>query len=194
LGGTVLRTEGSSKRPGSKEVCSEIQLDVEDWRCLDRVVLEDLVERLATPAVSRSEKVDIEEALSAAGKEVVPVLIAHLKDGRVCRKEKVLLNEGELTNRAPNAPPVEEHWVEQDVTVGVRCEEILLRIVTPRGYESPHAGHFKAFSAGPHPFLVEDWALWWKRNQELSLEQIRDKIKPVLDAYWKSHGTQQVVR
>lgn len=194
LRGTVLRTEGSSKRPGSKEVCSEIQLDVESWRCLDRVVLEDLVERLATPAVSRSEKVDIEEALSAAGKEAVPVLIAHLKDGRACWKEKVLLNEGELMNRPHNAPPVAERWGVEDVTVGRRCEAILMGIVTPRDYRSPYAANIKSISSASEPFRVEDWGHWWTRNENRSLEQIREGFEPVLDAYWKSHGTQQVVR
>jgi hypothetical protein len=194
LTGTVLLTEGSSKRPGSKEVGSEVQLDVESWQCLDAAAVQGLLDRLASPAVTRPEKADVEAALATAGKESIPALIAHLKDRRTCWKEKFLLNEGELMNRAPNAPPVAERWVEGDVAVGSRCEEILLRIVTPVHYESPYAGNFKPTSGGSRPFRVEDWGAWWLRNRDKPLTQIREDFKPVLDAYWKSRGTQQVVR
>jgi hypothetical protein len=194
LRGTVLLTEGSSKRPGSKEVCSEVQLDVESWQCLDTAALQGLVDQLASPEVPRSQKEGIEEGLAGAGKESIPVLIAHLKDRRTCWKERVLVNEGELLNRAPNAPPVAERWAEAEVAVGSRCEEILLRIVTPADYESPHVANFKPISGGSRPFRVEDWAAWWQRNRDKSLAQIQGEFKPVLDAYWQSRGTQQVVR
>lgn len=194
LRGEILLTEGSSKRPGSKEIVSETQFDVESWLCLSAKVIADLVEKMAARQTSPEERADIEEDLAAAGLQSVPILIAHLKDGRACGKRKVLLNEGELTNRPANAPPVAERWGQEVDSVGDRCEEILLRIVTPVEYQSPYAAHFKAFSAVPHPFRVADWDRWWKRSAGQSLAEIRRGFQPVIDAYWKSHGVQQVVR
>lgn len=193
LRGRAILTEGSSKRPGSKDICSEVQVDVGSWECLDKEVLDRYIERLAAPQASREEKKGVEEALAAAGKSSIPILIAHLGDRRVCRRERVLSNEGEMMNRAPNASPVKERWAEEEVTVGATCEAILFAIVTPTDLESVAGANFKPISAGP-PFRMENWASWWARNRDKTLLQIRRELEPVIEAYRKSRGVQQVVK
>jgi hypothetical protein len=194
LRGAVLLTEGSSKRPGSKEVGSEIQLDVAAWRCLDRAGIEALITALAGEKDSGAGAPGPAEDLVAAGKTAIEALVAHLGDARICRKDRTLLNEGELMNRPHNAPPVEEEWAVQDVTVGRRCEELLYTIVTPREDPPVPPTQFKPLSPGSRPFVVEDWGAWWERNRAKSLAEIRAGLKPAMDAYWKSRGVQQVVR
>jgi hypothetical protein len=194
LEGKVLLTEGESKRPGSKERTSELQLDVSRWTCLNAGGSKRLLARLGDPAESREAKEGIELGLVAAGKEAIPQLIEHLGDSRVCWTERVLLNEGSLMNRPPNAPPIQEEWTDAKVTVGERSEALLTRIVWPVGYKSPFAGNFKTVSRGSPPFRVEDWRAWWAKNKAKPLDEIREGMKPVLDAYWKSKGVQQVVR
>ena len=194
LEGKVLLTEGSSKRPGSKERVGEIQLDVARWTCLDAAGAGQLLRRLGEPGPSREAKEGAELGLVAAGKDAIPMLIDQLGDAKVCWTEKFLLNEGSLMNRPPNAPPVKEQWVEEEVTVGSRCEALLTRIVWPVDYESPYASNFKPISGGSPPFRVEDWKAWWAKNKTKSLDEIREGMKPVLDAYWKSKGVQQIVR
>lgn len=194
LEGKVLLTAGSSKRPGSKERAGEVQLDVARWTCLDAAGSRQLLRRLGDPGLPREAKEGAELGLVAAGKDAIPPLIEHLGDTKVCWTEKVLLNEGSLMNRPPNAPPVKEEWAEEKVTVGSRCEALLTRIVWPVGYESPFASNFKPISGGSPPFRVEDWKVWWAKNKAKSLDQIHEELKPVLDAYWKSRGVQQVIR
>jgi hypothetical protein len=194
LEGQVLLTEGSSKRPGSKERVGEIQLDVGRWTCLDAAGAGLLLQRLGDPSLSREAKEGAELGLVAAGEKAVPLLIEHLGDAKLCWTEKVLLNEGALMNRPVNAPPVKEEWAEEKVTVGSRCEAALTRIIWPVGYESPFAGNFKTVSWASPPFRVEDWRAWWAKNKAKPLDEIREGMKPVLDAYWRSKGVQQVVR
>lgn len=194
LRGTVLLTEGSSKRPGSKEVGSEIQMDVAGWRCLDRGGLEALIGGLVGEIHPASGAAGPAEDLVAAGQFAIPALIAHLGDPRICRKERALANEGELMNLPHNAPPAAEQWVEREITVGRRCEELLYAIITPPEDAAHPPAQFKPLSPGSRPFVVEDWGAWWERNRDKTLMEIRAGLKPALDSYRKSRGVQQTVR
>lgn len=194
LEGKVLLTEGGAKRPGSKETASELQLDVGRWTCLDEKGMASLLKRLGDTAATREAKAGAEAGLIAAGKAAIPLLMDHLGDPTICWTDRVLLNEGALTNRPSNAPPAKEQWGEEKITVGERCEAMLTRIIWPADYRSPYAGNFKPVSGGSAPFRVEDWKSWWAKNRSKSLEEIRKAIEPVLDAYWESKGTQQVIR
>ena len=191
--GTWLLTEGSSKRPGSKEVGSEIQFDVAEWACLDAKGAGFLIEKLADKGLSREEKAGIPEALYKVGKDAIPALVGVLGDKRVAWKSRVLLNEGELMNRPAGVQAPPEQWRETDVTVEEVAESALSTIVSPIGYEPPVPPNFKPISAGA-PFRVESWPKWWEKNRGKSIEEIRESFKPVLDTYWKSKGVQQVVK
>ena len=105
----------------------------------------------------------------------------------------MLTNEGELTNRPVHPPSPQPVWAENPVTVGHRAERVLLRIITP-DYQSPHAKNFKPFSGGSTLFTVPDWRAWWDRARWRPLDAIHKDMQKVVDAYWQSHGTQQVVK
>jgi hypothetical protein len=199
LEGRVILTEGESKRPGSKEKYSEVQLDVTRWSCLpdqgDQGTgpFEKLLERLVDQNVTREDKQQVETELLKAGKDAIPVLIGHLKDDRPCWIEDSIANLAELTNR-PVGDKTEPKVVKRPVALAERCNDLLLWIITPAGYRSPFEHVFKPRSIGGGMFRVEDWKAWWQRHQGESLEQIRDGVKPAIDAYFKSNGEEQVVR
>ncbi len=193
LTGKVIAIEGGGKGHKSAERFTEQQLDVASWECLDAPV-EEALRRLADPAVGEEAKRALEQEIVEAGKLAIPCLLRHLASRETAWQEEEVLNLGEMMNRPPNAPPVEPQVVETDVSVGKRAEAMLLRIITPTDYESPYAANFKPFSPGDWPFRVEDWKLWWARNQRKSLAEIREELEPVIDAYWQSHGVEQLVR
>lgn len=193
---TVLRSEGGAKRPGSSERHVELQLDVLAWEELSATDVEPLLERLASPALDREEKSTAEDEVVAARRAAVPALLEHLDDTRTCWTERTLLNEGELLNRPPGAPPVAERWAETRVTLGERACELLRRIVTPADYVSPCLRNSKTVQVGPsvRPFRVDDWPAFWEKREEKTLAEIREEMKGHVDAYWKARGVEQVVR
>jgi hypothetical protein len=194
LEGRVILTEGNSKRPGSKERYSEVQLDVARWSCLDKAGAEALIARLVDQSLTREAKRPIETDLSALGKDAIPSLIAHLNDARTCWIEDYVTNMGELVSRPAGGENIEPKIVKRPVALAERCNDLLLWIITPVGYRSPFEHVFKPRSVGGGMFRVADWPAWWKRHQGESLEQIRDGVKPAVDAYFKSNGEEQVVR
>ena len=41
---------------------------------------------------------------------------------------------------------------------------------------------------------MDDWSVWWAANQGKSLADIHAELKPLVDEYWKRHGTTQNVK
>jgi hypothetical protein len=190
----VVLIEGRSKRPGAKETASEVQLDVERWTCLDAAGARQLLSRLTDPKVARSAKVAAESGLVGAGLVAVPLLLGSLADPRECWRDRVLVNRAELENRAPTAPTVEARFAEEKITLAMRCDAMLTRLVTPPRYDSPSRAGRKPFSLDAAPFRVESWRAFFARRKGKTLSQIHEEMKPVLDAYWKSGGVPQKVR
>ena len=77
-----------------------------------------------------------------------------------------------------------------NMSVGSRCQDLLYEIVTPVG--SPISANFKVFSE--QKLQVDDWPVWWAANQGKSLADIHAELKPLVDEYWKRHGTTQNVK
>ncbi|MHB8874749.1 MAG: hypothetical protein ACYC8T_13755 [Myxococcaceae bacterium] len=196
LTGKVVEVSGRSKRPGSKERFTERSLDVTRIECLDAASIEPLLDRLADPALASDRKRDVEEELLRAGKPVIPVLIAHLSDARVFSRDTRIMNLNLLMNAPGHLPPPKPEEREVVVTLGARCDWLLRRLITPPRYHSAFAGNFKPRDVGYDSYLfrVADWPAWWARNQDKPLAEIREELKPVVDAYWKQRGTEQLVQ
>jgi hypothetical protein len=52
--------------------------------------------------------------------------------------------------------------------------------------------NFKVFSE--QILKVNDWRAFWAANRQKTLAQIHEPIKPLVDQYWKEHGTTQIVK
>ena len=195
LTGRVVEVAGAGKRPGSTERFVEYQLDVSRWECLAPGETDRQLRRLLDPGLSMEQKREAEEAIVRQGQAAFPELLAHLADLRVVWAEKTLLNEGQLMNAPVTAIPVEPEYREIPVTLGERCGQLLLRLITPPDYGSPFSGNFKPFQGGrgSSMFRVTDWPAWWERNRGESLDRIREELKPVIDRYWQAHGVEQVI-
>ena len=118
-----------------------------------------------------------------AGKDAVPLLIASLGDGRPYERRDIT-NRMNLPHDARPAP------LFATTTVGMHVVDLLYEIITPF-VDSPHAGKFKVYSE--QVLSVEDWPGFWARHGEKSLEQIHEMLAPLVQAYWKEHGTTQRV-
>lgn len=153
------------------------------------------LDQLAAPDLDRDAKAALEERIVSAGKTAVHVLLGHIGDARVCWTERTLLNEGELMNRTPGAPPLAERWSETPVTAGQRADELLHRIVTPPDYVSAFIRNFKPFQvgSGARPFHVADWPAFWEQRRTRTLAAIHDEMKRHVDACWQAHGVRQEV-
>jgi hypothetical protein len=195
LFGKVIEIEGGGKGQKIEERFVEHHLDVSSWNCLGGK-LEEMIFSLTEKKIDKEAKRKIEEEIIGYGKEAIPILIELVNDHTLCWKNRELINQGELMNRPINAPPVLEMWMDEPVTLGNRADWMLLRIITPPGYISPFASNMKPFSAGSNAYLfrVKDWKAWWEKNKGKGIEKIREEMKPVIDAYWKEHGVEQVVR
>ena len=123
------------------------------------------------------------EALVKAGKAAIPILIGSLGDSRVYETRDI----ANRMNLPPNVGQPKPVW--SKITVGERCEKLLYRIITPAvgGTES------KSKVISEQVLRVGDWKQWWAANQGKSLESIHEELKPLVEAYWKQHGTTQVV-
>lgn len=193
--GRTFAVTGGGKGQKSEEEFTESQLDVVSWSCYDNKEMEDLLNQLVSPDQSRDAKAMVEQKIIAMGKAAIPSLIQHLNDARVCWTERILKNEAQLMNRPANIPAPKEEWGERPVSIGMVTNRMLLQIITPQ-YQSPYQKNFKPFSTGEDGwmFRVQDWRAWWKSAQYRSLDQIHEEMKKTIDAYWKSHGTEQLVR
>jgi len=142
-----------------------------------------LVQVLGSDASSQ-EKQEASRALVKAGVEAIPVLIGALGDRRVYERRDI----ANRMNLPPNTPAPDP--VMATITMGSHCEDLLYQIITPR-HASSFAGNFKVFSE--QVLLVDDWQKWWEANREKSLEQIHAELRPLVDEYWRQHGTTQSV-
>jgi hypothetical protein len=195
LEGTVLGVTGGPKRPGEGGAThTEYQLKVDRWRCTDPEKVEALLNELADGSRSTEEKQKIERRIVMLGREAVETLIAHLADTRLYDMRKVIANENLMLNAPPGQKPVAPDVHELKINVGTRCAALLSRIFTPPDYRSPHESRHKpAETGGDWYFRVKDWVRWWAGHRYLPLAEIREGMKPVIDAYWISHGVEQVV-
>jgi hypothetical protein len=191
LTGKRIEVKGPAKRPGREtkvdDSYSEMQMDVSRWRCLD---LEDedaaaLIDRLADPKASLEQKEAVKRQILDKGKDALPVLIDHLGDARVFKREDIQ-NYYNLPPHRPTPPPVMAN-----VTVGQECERILYDLITPRPSPSVDLVKGKPFSLSI--LRVTDWEAWWKKNKGKSLQEIHKDLQPLVDRYWREHGTEQVV-
>lgn len=192
--GRTLLAEGPAKRPGSDERFAERQLDVTSWTCLDTTGILLLLERMVDQSVPWERKEAAEHGIIGAGLDAIPVLLGRLEDRRVCRHDQVLHNEGELPNHPPHGSSPGETNRDLDVTLGRFCDDMLRWIITPHGYQSPYASDPVSHRREDVFFTTEDWHAWWVTRRGMTLSQIRDQMKPVIDAYWQSNGEIQTVR
>jgi hypothetical protein len=142
--------------------------------------LVDLLGREVPPA----KKQEASRKLVEAGKAGIPLLIAALRDQRP-------YGQRDAVNRM-NLPGFENPPKRRMVTisVGSRCLDLLYEIITPAG--SFASGNFKVFSE--QKLQVDDWNAWWSANRHKSLGEIHMELTPLVDEYWKRHGTTQNVR
>jgi hypothetical protein len=145
--------------------------------------LSELIEILGsdTPMAKKREASGL---LVAAGVDAIPVLIRALGDARVYEQRDI----ANRMNLPVTAKPPEPLMA--NISVGEHCEDLLYEIITPR-HGSPYAGNFKVYS--DQMLRVDDWEEWWAANEQKSLEQIRAELQPLVNEYWKQHGTTQTV-
>lgn len=193
--GKVTAVSGGGPDQKSEDKFTEYQLVVSSWRCFGNAEIERRLDLLTDQKQTPEQKAGIQNEIIAEGKAAIPTLIQHLHDERIAWTERVLQNEAQLLNRPPNQPAPKEEWREERIAIGKVVDRLLLRMITPQ-YESPHQKNFKPFSTRPDAgmFRVEDWRKWWSRARYQSLNSIHEQMKPVVDAYWLSHGVEQVVR
>jgi hypothetical protein len=123
-------------------------------------------------------------ALIERGTSAIPALIAALGDQRTFERRDIANRMNLPPNAAQPAPLV------ATITVGDQARDLLYEIITPaRG--SRFGGSFKVFSE--QKLQVDDWPRWWSANQRKSLAEIHAEMQPLIDAYWKEHGTTQRV-
>jgi len=134
--------------------------------------------------VALAQKREASQQLVGAGKAAIPVLIGCLGDQRVYERRDIV-NRTDLPGFKP--PPKPQI---ANISVGSRCQDLLYEIVTPVG--SPITANFKVFSE--QKLQVDDWRVWWAANQGKSLADIHAELKPLVDEYWKRHGTTQNVK
>jgi hypothetical protein len=150
-------------------------------------VLSTLIDKLADPALDSDKKQAIKRKIIMTGAKAIPLLIASLKDPRVYEKHRDVQNYYGLSPTQKMPEPIYA-----DITVGEQCEDMLYEIITPRQYRSPYEKPIKAFSF--QKLSVPDWEVWWRKNKGKSLEEIHHEMIPLVDRYWKEHGTTQMVR
>jgi len=134
--------------------------------------------------VALAQKREASQQLVGAGKAAIPVLIGCLGDQRVYERRDIV-NRTDLPGFKPPPKPRMAN-----ISVGSRCQDLLYEIVTPVG--SPITANFKVFSE--QKLQVDDWPVWWAANQGKSLADIHAELKPLVDEYWKRHGTTQNVK
>lgn len=165
---------------------SPLRLKVEHWQCLKSNSPESWLRDLGLASVNAEHKQKRADQLVALGKPAIPLLIAQLQDRRLSETRQMMPGAG--LNAPANAPAVKP--IDVRVSVGMRAEELLYRLITP-AYTSVHAGNFKPYSESL--FRVKDWPRWWQAHQHQSLAQIHAALKPRVDQYWIGHGAVQVL-
>ena len=151
--------------------------------CRQAPELDGLVDVLGSD-VPLAKKQDASHELVAAGTAAIPVLIRALSDRRLYQRRDIANRMNLPVTAKPPEPLVAE------ISVGERCKELLYDIITPR-HHSPFAGNFKVFSE--QMLRVDDWEAWWAANERKSLAEIHRDLAPLVDEYWKQHGTTQTV-
>jgi hypothetical protein len=132
-----------------------------------------------------ANKREASRKLVESGKVAIPLLIGALHDSRVYERRDIANRMNLPATSPPPAPVI------ATITVGQRCEDLLYQIVTP-AYSSPSAGNFKVYSE--QILKIDDWGAWWAANQQKTLAEIHKDLQPLVDEYWKRHGTTQKVR
>ena len=133
--------------------------------------------------VPLAKKREASQQLVAAGKAAIPVLIAALHDPRVYERRDIVNRMNLPGFEPPPQPRI------ATIPVGSRCLDLLYEIITPAA--SPIDATFKVFSE--QKLQVDDWDSWWAANRGKSLAAIHAELKPLVDEYWKRHGTTQNV-
>jgi len=133
--------------------------------------------------VPLSKKQEASRKLVAAGTAAIPLLIRALRDQRVY-EQRDIANRMNIPGNAPPAPRLVK------ISVSDRCRDLLYEIITPIG--SPFDGKFKVYSE--QKLRVDDWDAWWAENRHKSLAAIHAELTPLVDEYWKRHGTTQNIR
>jgi len=127
------------------------------------------------------KKQEAARKLVQAGKAAIPLLIAALRDQRIYEQRDM----ANRMNLPGTAPPPKPRWVK--VLVSDRSRQLLYEIITPVG--SSFDGKFKVYSE--QKLQVDDWDAWWAANQHKSIAKIHAELTPLVDEYWKRHGTTQ---
>lgn len=156
-----------------------------------------LMKTLARNDLSEQQRSRTEAQVLSLGTDAIGPLIAHLKDAKVIRTRNRIVNENLLVDApAVSRPRPEAISRREDVSLGEDCRRLLLRVITPRDYKSPHESRRKPISAGPDQwmFRIKDWEAWWEKNKSKPLSQIQEELKPVIDKYWQELGTEQVIQ
>lgn len=128
------------------------------------------------------EKREAARSLVAAGRDAIPLLIASLDDGRIYERR-------DFANRMnlPNGVTVEP--LVGTVTVGERTRDLLYDIITPAVATS-----FRGKVFSERILSIEDFPAFWAARSQKTLEEIHRELAPLVEAYWKAHGTTQIVR
>ena len=141
-----------------------------------------LIDRLADRADAARQREAARE-LVASGVAAIPALIGALRDPRAYERRDVV-NRTNLPGFLPEPKPRYA-----TLTVGQRCEDLLYEIIVPPGSSPPT--RFKVFST--QILKVDDWPAWWAANRAKSLVEIHEELTPLVDEYWRRHGTTQRV-
>lgn len=186
LTGAMIEVRGPEKRPGETtkvdDSYRENQMDVSSWRCLEDIGA--LLDRLADPKATADQKEAAKKRILSQGKDALPVLIAHLDDTRPVRRRD-FQNYYNLPPNHPTPPPVMAN-----VSVGEESEKMLYDLITPPPSSSVD---FRGKVFSESVLRVKDWKDWWEKNKAKDLPQIHKDLQPLVDKYWKEHGTEQIV-
>lgn len=185
--GQVLEVRGAAKRPGKPSKVDsehvEYQLLVKRWHCLQPGTPQAWLHALGRDTVSLATKRTLLEKLASQREQAIPALLAHLKDERSFSQGIAL---PALKGKSPNPPKT----CFVDIPVSEMVEEILYHLITP----NYHSAWAPAQSRNqPAFFLVRDWERWWQKHRHQRLEEIHRELRPLIDRYWQSGGTVQVL-
>lgn len=133
----------------------------------------------------RQLSVDATERL--AGSDAVQKLVDELGDPEVSMERKREAQTA-IYGHGKDAFPVLIANLENG---RVYEKDLLYELITPVGYTSPDQRVFKPRGS---MFVVEDWKEWWRAHRSESLDEIHERMKPLVDEYFRSGGDSQRVR
>jgi hypothetical protein len=144
--------------------------------------VENWVLQLSDPSLSDSQKWDLGRSIVGQGKAAFRTLIKYFKDEWIIGSE--FSQGGECINPPPHLPiPERCKFPSRQLRLGERCEQLLYQIITPP-YTSAYSTRLPAKDApGPY-FVIKDFKKWWEKYQNLSLPEIHEKARQLINQFW----------